>query len=147
LGYGIFAYYAIPLQQTENNSIRIELMDLAYFPPKNDYTDNIIGCINIKLGYKHVFSETMTGFYAEPQAGFGRVIGYNRSNATVDSHDYGDGLALGLEGGYSLEIAQSANTLNFGLKYEADMASSNYSAYSLGFRVSYSFHLFRRRDN
>jgi hypothetical protein len=32
LGFGLFTYYDIPLQQTENNSIRIELMDFAYFP-------------------------------------------------------------------------------------------------------------------
>jgi hypothetical protein len=147
LGFGLFAYYDIPLQQSENSSLRIELLDLAYFPPKDDYTDNIVGYINIKLGYKHVFSETMTGFYVEPQAGFGRVIGYNRTNTTTDSHNYGDGLALAFEAGYSQEIAESGNTLNFGLKYEADMAGSKYSANSLGLRVSYSFHLFRRRDN
>jgi hypothetical protein len=144
LGFGVFTYYDIPLQQTENNSLRVELMDFAYFPAKDDYTDNISGYINIKLGYKHVFSETMTGFYIEPQAGFGRVIGYNRSNN--NDHNYADGLALGLEGGYSVEVAESGNTLNFGLKYEADMPGSRYAAYSLGFRVSYSFHLFRRKE-
>jgi hypothetical protein len=86
----------------------------------------------------------MTGIYIEPQAGFGRVIGSNHANAP--GNHYSDGLALALETGYSLEVAESGNTLNFGLKYEADMAGSNYTANSIGFRVSYSFHLFRQRD-
>ena len=118
-------------------------MDFAYFPRKDKTADNVIGYINIKLGYRHVFSETMTGIYVEPQAGFGRVIGSN--NASAPGKHYGDGVALAFETGYSQEIAQSGNTLNFGLKYEADMAGTDYSAYSLGFRVSYSFHLFQRR--
>ena len=64
LGYCVFAYYDFPLTEEGNKSIRLELMDLAYFPSK--IGDNARAYISIKLGYKNIFSETKTGVYVEP---------------------------------------------------------------------------------
>ena len=146
IGYGLFTYFDFPLGETvANQSIRLELMDLAFFPEKSSDIDNTIGYISIKGGYKYVFSETQEGFYIEPQAGWCRVV--NSNDAHDLPKDYGDGLALALEAGYSLGVGQSGNTINFGLKYESDRAGSAYTANSIGFRVSFSFHMFRRRGS
>ncbi len=128
-----------------NQSIRIELLDFAYYPEKNTNSDDIIGYLSIKAGYKYVFSETQEGFYLEPQLGYCRVI--NSNNTETLGNGYGDGVALALEAGYSLGVGQGNNTINFGLKYESDLAGSAYTANSIGFRVSFSFHLFQRRDS
>jgi hypothetical protein len=145
LGWGVFAYWEFPLANTGNNGIRIELMDFAYYPRINSEIDNVIGYISIKAGYKHVFSEDQTGFYIEPSAGWARVVVSNQMSDTEKG--YGDGLALGLEGGYSLGVGQGGNTVNFGLKYESDLAGAEYTANSIGFRVSFSLHLLHRKDN
>ena len=99
LGWGVFAYYEFPLRQ-ENESIRLELMDFAFWPSKNSDSNFVIGYLSIKAGYKYVFSETNAGFYVEPQAGWVRVVNSNNTN-TLGS-GYGDGLALALEGGIAL---------------------------------------------
>jgi hypothetical protein len=141
LGWGIFAYYELPLHH-ENESIRIELLDFAFWPSKNSDSNFVIGYLSIKAGYKYVFSETNAGFYIEPQAGWCRVV--NSNNTQTLGSGYGDGLALALEGGYCLAVGRRDNTLNFGIKYESDLAGSVYNANSIGFRVSLSYHLFRR---
>jgi hypothetical protein len=143
LGWGIFAYYDFPLSQP-NESIRLELMDFAYYPTKNNDSNGVIGYLSIKAGYKYVFSETNAGFYIEPQAGWCRVV--NANNTQTLPRDYGDGLALALEAGYSLGIGQRDNTVNFALKYESDLAGSAYTANSIGLRLSFTFHLFRRKE-
>jgi hypothetical protein len=144
LGWGVFTYFDFPLSN-ENTSFRIELLDFAYFPTKDADIPSTLGYLSIKLGYKYVFSETQTGVYVEPQAGYCRVV---MSEDPVGSDKiYGDGFALALETGYSLEVGQNGNTLNFGLKYESDLAGSYYTANSIGFRVSFSFHIFRKKDN
>jgi hypothetical protein len=38
LGYGLFTYYDIPVNDIGNKSVRIELADFAYFPTKNSDT-------------------------------------------------------------------------------------------------------------
>ena len=58
-----------------------------------------------------------------------------------------DGVAAALEAGYSLEVGQRGHEINFGLKYEADIAGANHTISSLGFRVSYQFNLFRKKDD
>ena len=58
-------------------TIRLELMDLAFYPGKdgNFFTASYgRAYISIKAGYKYIFSETKTGFYVEPSAGWGRVV-------------------------------------------------------------------------
>jgi hypothetical protein len=145
MGWGAFGYWDFPLAGTENNSFRIELFDFAYYPRKSEDIDNVIAYLSIKLGYKHVFSETPTGFYIEPQAGYVRVVVSNQQTDT--ERGYGDGVALALEGGYSLEVGQGGNTLNFGLKYESDLAGAEYTANSIGLRVSFSLHLFGHRND
>jgi hypothetical protein len=145
LGFGLFGYYEFPFKNTQNNSIRIELFDFGYFPTKSDTLSIPIGYISIKIGYKHIFSETKTGFYFEPQAGYCRVVSNDPNNLTTQS-SYGDGFALALEFGYSLEVGERGHVINIGLKYENDIAGSPNSMSSLGFRVSYAFNLFGRRD-
>jgi hypothetical protein len=143
VGFGTFVYYDIPLNDIGNRSVVIEILDLVYFPRKNDQINSVIGYVSIKAGYKYIFSEeTKTGFYAEPSVGYCRVVKSGVTDAT-----YGDGVAIAAEGGYTLEVGQRGNSLNFGLKYETDIAGSNYTISSIAFRLSYSFHLFRKRGD
>jgi hypothetical protein len=146
LGYGVFAYYDFPLQGSENKYFCIEFFDFAFFQSKSDTLKVPIGYISIKLGYKYIFSETKTGFYIEPQAGYCRVVSNNPDDYTNQS-SYGDGVALALEAGYSLEVGQRGHTFNFGLKYENDIAKSPNKMSSLGLRVSYTFDFLKRREN
>ena len=145
LGYGLFSYLDIPLAN-ENQSFRIELMDLAFFPTKGENfftsTAGAKGYISIKLGYKYVFSETQAGFYLLPSAGYCRAV------VTKEGEDatYGDGIAGALEGGYTLEVGQRANTLNFGLKYEYDHGNATHIIQSVGLRFSFGFGLFRKKE-
>jgi hypothetical protein len=141
LGFGTFLYWDFPIAEAENKSIRLELLDLAFYPQKNDSINTVLGYISIKLGYKYIFSETQTGIFIEPQAGWCRVV---NSDGAEGSH--GDGVALALETGYSIEVGEGGNALIFGLKYEADLAGANYTCSSVGLRFSYTFHLGRKRD-
>jgi hypothetical protein len=138
IGYGIFAYYDIPLGEEGNRSIRVELIDAAYFPSKSDYITNVYGYISVKAGYKYGFGESKTGFYVEPQVGWCKVL----SDNNMLSKGEANGIALALETGYSLEVGEKGNAFHFGLKLENDMAGTDFIATSLGFRVSYSFRFF-----
>ena len=141
-GWGFFAYYNFPLNETANRNLVIELLDLGYFPTKGEDDGMPDGYISIKAGYKYIFSEeTATGFYAEPQLGWALVDNGTPVNKTHN------GVAAAIEGGYALEVGQNANTLNFGVKYEADIAGQNQTINAVSLRVSYSFHLFRRRSD
>jgi hypothetical protein len=147
LGYGLFTYFDIPVI-TDNQSIRIELMDLAFFPTKGENiftskTDSK-GYISIKLGYKYVFSETNAGFYVIPSAGYCRTVFTKEGE---DDATHGDGIAAALEGGYALAVGQNGHTVNFGLKYEYDHGNSTHIIQSVGVKVSYSFGLFRRKED
>ena len=142
LGFAAFAYTQIPLNDVGNSNLMIEWMDFAYFPQKDPDISSILGYISVKVGYKYIFStETTTGFYLEPSAGYCRVI---RSDDTYGP--YKDGVAFAAELGYTLEVGQQDNNLNFGLKYESGRAGTNFIVNSVGFRISYSFHLFRKRE-
>lgn len=145
LGYALFSYADIPLNEVESQSVRLELLDLAYFPGRDG--DGFVhggnrAFLSIKLGYKRIFSETKTGFYLVPAVGYCRVV------YTPDDGEstFGDGVAAALEGGYSLEVGQRGQTINLGLKYEADRASRDHALSSLALRLAYSFQLFRRRE-
>lgn len=147
LGYDLFSFWDFPLGGTENKSLRIELMDFAYYPGKTGgtafETPNGEAYLSVKLGYKYVFSETKTGFYLEPAAGWCRVVHSEEGLETT----YGDGVAAAVEGGYSLEVGQRGHAFNFGLKLETDRGSASHTITSLGFRVSYSFNMFRKRGD
>jgi hypothetical protein len=141
LGWGVFTYFDIPVNEVGNKSVRVELLDFAFLPSKNDNLYDTKGYLSIKLGYKNIFSETKTGFYIEPQAGYARIAEVNSYNG------YGyDGVAAALEAGYTLEVGDRGHTLNLGLKYETDYAGKEHTINSVGLRFSYSFNLFRRRD-
>jgi hypothetical protein len=146
LGYGLFTYIDIPLTN-ENQSFRIELLDMALFPTKGENlftsTADMKGYISIKLGYKYVFSETQAGFYLLPSAGYGRAIFAKEGE---DKATYGDGIAAALEGGYTLEVGQRSNTINLGLKYEYVRGNATHVVQSVGLRASFGFGLFRRRE-
>lgn len=103
--------------------------------------NTILGYISIKLGYKYIFSETQTGVFIEPQAGWCRVV-----NSTGCAGSHADGICLALETGYSLEVGQNGYALIFGVKYEADLAGSNFTCSSVGSRLSYTFHFGRKRE-
>lgn len=143
LGVGLFAYWDIPINEVGNNSVVIELLDMAYFPPKDKDNQSVLGHLSIKAGFKHIFSnESKTGFYVEPSAGYCRVV---RSDGPEG--EYGDGLAVALETGYSLEVGQGDNTVLLGLKFERDMAGKAFTINTLALRLSFSFHLARGFGN
>ena len=145
LGYCLFAFEDYPLN-TEGNakSIRIEWMDIAYFPAKDKY-DSIAGgaraYISVKVGFKYIFSETRTGFYVEPSLGYARVAAVKKNEKAT----WGDGFAAAFETGYNLEVGQRGHELTFGLKYETDRAGSYHTISSVGLRLSYAFNLFRKK--
>ncbi len=145
-GYGLFAFYDFPLGGAPNKSIRLELLDFAFFPTKGEpfFTSNEPGrgYLSIRVGYKHVFSEEQTGFYVIPSAGYCRVA---FTEPGMPEPLVGNGIAGALEGGYQLEVGQRGNVFNFGLKYEYDRGGKDYQLQSLAFKVSYAFGLFRRR--
>lgn len=145
LGFGLFTYLDFPLAGG-NQSFRVELMDLAFYPTKGESlftsTGDSRGYISIKVGYKYVFSETQTGFYLLPSAGYCRTVFIPFGQSTL----YGDGIAGALEAGYSLGVGQKGHAFNLGLKYEYDRGSSTLVLQNIGFRVSYSFGLLRRRE-
>lgn len=145
LGYGLFSYIDIPTVH-DNQSLRIELLDVALFPTKGENLfktyEGIKGYVSIKLGYKYVFSETQTGFYLLPSAGYTRVI---FTHANSDETTYGNGIAGALEGGYTLEVGQSGHSISLGTKYEYNRGNAEHTLQSVGLRLSYAFGMFRRR--
>lgn len=146
IGFGVFGNYDIPLNNIGNQSLMIEVLDAAFFPGKeiNSQGDEVArGYVSIKLGYRKIFSEeSKTGFFIEPHLGYCRVV-------LVDDRQpeatFGDGVAAAIEAGYSIEVGERGNAVLFGLKYEADMAGSEHTIQSVGFRVSYSFSWLRRK--
>lgn len=142
LGWGVFLYYSIPLNEVGNQSLMLELLDFGYFSPKDKTTTDSKGYVSVKAGYRYIFSaESSTGIYIEPQAGYGRVI------VTTDPETtYKDGLALAIETGYTLEVGERGNHLNFGIKYENNLPGNALNLQTIGLRFSYSFGLFRRRN-
>jgi hypothetical protein len=60
---------------------------------------------------------------------------------------YGDGIAVAMEGGYSLGVGERGHSINLGLKYETDRGGKGYELNSVGFRVSYAFNLFHPKGN
>lgn len=147
MGYGIFSFYELPLNSEGNyKAIRLELLDAAIYPGKDGSFFSAtygIAYWSSKIGYKVIFSDTKTGFYLEPSAGYGRVIiSYTGETSAATK----GGLAAALEGGYSLEVGQNGHSFNFGLKYENDMAGGDYSLSSLGFRVSFMFNMFKKKE-
>ena len=143
LGWGVFTFLDFPLA-SENQSVRIELMEFVFFPSKGESffttTADSKGYLSIKIGYKHVFSETQQGFYLLPSAGYCRAVVIKEGQDAT----HADGIAAALEGGYTLEVGQNGNTFNFGLKYEYDRGNAAHTIQAIGFRVSYAFGLFRK---
>lgn len=144
LGYGVFSFYSFPVGNAGNNSVKLELLDLAAFPSKSQGWDSLTVYVSVKLGFKHIFSsETTTGFYVEPQLGYCRVV--SAETGTTEA-TYGDGFAAAAEAGYTVEVGQRGQHFNFGIKYETDIAGKNHTISSVGFRFSYEFNMFRRRN-
>jgi hypothetical protein len=142
LGYGTFFDLHIPLNEYGNSNLTIELLDAAFFPPKTDDDGAALGYVSVKLGYRHIFSEeSATGFYVMPMAGYCRVVIDEGPEGT-----HGDGIAVGAEAGYSIDVGQNGNSLAFGLKYENDMAGKDKSMSSVALRFAFLFHLFNKRN-
>jgi hypothetical protein len=142
LGWGVFLNYGIPVSETGNQSIMIELLDLGYFAAKDKTIIDSKGYVSVKAGYRYIFSqESSTGIFIEPQLGYGRVIVTTNPEST-----YKDGLALAFETGYTLEVGERGNHLNFGIKYENNLPGHALNLQSIGLRFSYSFGMFRRRN-
>jgi hypothetical protein len=141
IGGELFLFYSYPINEIGNRLAVLELGDFAYFEPKSSDSAYINGYISIKAGFRYIFSEeTATGFYIEPQIGYAQV---DRNTSAEPGH--GGGVAIAAIGGYNFEVGKRRNSLNLGLKYETDLAGSNYTMSSLSLRFFYSFGLFRRK--
>ncbi len=144
-GFGLFAFLDFPLA-SENQSIRVELLDYTYYPAKGQGffsgTDGR-GYISAKLGYKYVFSETNSGFYLLPSAGWGAVV---LVTAGEDKAKEYHGIAAAMEAGYSFGLGEGNHAINLGLKYDYGSGSKGISQQSVSLRLSYSFGFFGRRD-
>lgn len=139
LGFGAFYAMDIPVNETGNQSVTLELINIEYFPvKKSSYLTGGGGFASFKIGYRHIFSEeSKTGFFAEPQAGFCMVaVGPENDNG-----EYAKGLALALITGYSLEVGQRGSSFIFGLKYEADLGKGQ-QIHSIGLRVAFNYRMF-----
>ncbi len=136
-GAGLFAYLDIPIK-TDNQSLRLELFDFAYFPVKGEgffSSEGGKGYLSFKVGYKYVFSESQSGFYILPSAGIAQTYVF-----TVDEPESSDawGFASALESGYSFAVGQNNNMINLGIKYEHIFAKQPNTVQALCFRISYS---------
>ena len=143
IGFGAFAFLDIPLRN-DNQSFRIELAEIAYYPTKGDgffTAEEGKGYVSTRLGYKYVFSETQTGFYILPSVGYGAVIIAKKNEEKAAEYH---GVASAFEGGYSIGIGENGQMINLGLKYEYDYNKTS-ALQSVGFRVSYSFGFFGRK--
>jgi hypothetical protein len=142
LGYGLFCFFDIP-SSMENRNFRIELMDLGMYPLKGEKffttTADFKAYISIKIGYRYVFSETKTGFYFVPSAGYARVVDIKEGQDPT----HGNGVAAALEGGYSLEVGEKGHALNLGVKYEYDYGNSTHILQSVGLRLAFAFNMAR----
>jgi hypothetical protein len=146
LGYGLFSFLDYPIG-SGNQSLRLELAEFVFYPSKgeNFFTSRADskGYLSIRAGYKYVFSETQNGFYLTPSVGYCRVVDIIEGFEAT----YGDGIAVAMEGGYSLGVGERGHSINLGLKYETDRGGKGYELNSVGFRVSYAFNLFHPKDN
>ena len=77
-----------------------------------------------------------------PSAGYCKTVIIKEGEDATE----GDGIAGALEGGYNLEVGQNGQAITFGLKYEYDYGNSTHIVQSVGFRVSYAFGLFRKKE-
>jgi hypothetical protein len=147
MGLGIFAYLDFPLA-AGNNSLVIELAEMAYFPEKDrgGFFSAPAGkaYASFKAGYRKYFSETSTGFYLQPSLGCAFV-----SLVLEDESEINDafGFSGALEGGYSIGLGEDARQkINLGLKYEYSRAKETHQIQTIGLRISYSFGLFGRKE-
>ncbi len=139
LGYSFFCNAGFPVNEVGNRQVVIEFLDFSLFPPKDESLNNsIIGNLSIKAGFRNVFnSEGSTGFFIEPQAGYCVVVRDAIGKATKKS-----GFAAAMVGGYNIGVGQRGSAISIGIKYEADMAGTDYSIQTLGFRLQYAFNMF-----
>jgi hypothetical protein len=140
LGYGLFCFFDIP-SSMENRGFRVELMDLGMYPLKGEKffttTADFKAYISVKIGYKYVFSETKTGFYLVPSAGYARVVDIKEGQDPT----HGNGIAAALEGGYSLEVGEKGHAINLGVKYEYDYGNATHILQSVGLRLAFAFNI------
>ena len=140
-GFGTFADIDIPLNEYMNRMIRVELVDLMFYPKA---ADNQVawGYLAIKLGYKYLFSEDNTGFYLAPQFGYARVVAIHPEETDAR---HGDGVGGAFEAGYAIGVGQQYNTISIGLKYETDYGGKDLVMNTIALRVAFNFLAFQRR--
>lgn len=141
IGFGAFYSIDIPIDETGTKCVILELIDFGYFPAKQSSYMDEAGYASFKIGYRYIFSEeSKTGFYVEPQAGYGLTAIGN------EDPEPGKGFALAMIAGYSLEVGKGGNNFTFGLKYETCFANNDKELSSVGFRIAFSYRLFRKKD-
>jgi hypothetical protein len=147
VGSGMFLTWEFPVNAEGNQNITLDLIDLVVFPLKDEYSyfasPNGAAYFSMKLGYKHIFSETKTGFYLKSALGYCKVM----NMVAFEEVDDKKGMAAAIEGGYSLEVGQRGNYFNFGIKFETDRAGPEHTLNSAGFRVAYSFGMFGGKED
>lgn len=147
VGYGLFAFYDFTVND-DKNSIRLELMDIVLFGSKggdvfSQANGTAKGSFSARVGYKYIFSDTKTGFYALPSIGYCRTM----FSPEIGEGIWSNGVAFAFEGGYQIEVGQRGNYINAGLKYGYDHTkTTELRLQSLALRLYYSFGLHKRRD-
>ena len=140
-GYGMFLAFDFPLKH-KNQSIKAELLDIGLFPGKDVYY--AWGYISSRLGYKYIFSDTKTGFFIEPSVGYCWVL---YAEPYLPEATSKNGIAAAFEAGYNLETGKKGHSMALGFKYEYDRAEDDYILSSIGFRISYSFNIFHKKNH
>lgn len=135
-GVGVFANLEMPLNQSFNRSVVLEICDCGIFSGKSNL-DTSAAFVSVKIGYKKIFSNTQTGFYINPSVGVGWAF---MAKNVVDTLSKRFGPAMAIEAGYSLEVGKRGNAICLGLKCESDVPFSTYNLTTLQLRIAYSFH-------
>jgi hypothetical protein len=132
----VLAEINIPLNDDFNKVIRLELLDLTMFFPKNEYKTPFKGSLAAKLAYRYTFNKTHKGLYWEPKAGYCFFIEDYKNND--DKLVNKSGIAAVLEGGYIWEVGKLGNLLGVGISYKADYAGRNHNINAVGITISYN---------
>ena len=145
VGFGAFLNFSFPV--SDANYLTLE-GGLQYFKDRDEVS---VALVPILAGYRYIFDQSGTGFYVEPNAGYG--IGgsdlerYDKEgNFILDengnyTYENPGGLMAGVGVGYLLQPGAGIQ-LNIGARYERVFTNGGTNVFS--FRISHAFTFGRR---
>jgi hypothetical protein len=146
IGFGGFLNFSLPV--SEANYVTAE-GGLQYFKNK---ADEDLALAPVLLGYRYTLSQTGSGLYVEPNAGYcfgASSIGkYNAAGSPIAENgqwavEKVAGPVAGISVGYLFEPSGRIQ-FNIGLRYQHTFADA--SANVFAFRISHAFSFRRRED-